>query len=443
MIARIETLEHRQLLDGSILFVRGADRSGGFIEATNDAQRTEQLADITNASTANGNHGWKQLHDLLVNEGYTVTQIIEPLEAGAPGTGQTTGAPIAFETMDLSQYDAIVMASNNAVYTQPQIDAIEAYIRNGGGVLFISDGNFGSNWRDAPDSDTQFLSRFGMAVNQDNGTYSLTRAGGDFVEPNHAILFDVDEFDGEGVSPIRIGTPPPDVTIRRIVAARGTTYDNNGANPADDYRGTQRPVDANDAALVLAKAGAGRIAAHFDRNTFFNTNGAGTDITRFDNAQLAKNLFRWVTDNDPPYVMSSDFQQSSPYVLTFRMSDNMDGTMTRDDFRVRNRRTGINLPGNQWTYSITEGNGYTDVTITIKSTAPLGPYQLRAERRTMADAAGNVRNGAIRYNFTLLPLARQAAETAQTTSPASAPQASATDDDSGDRTWLMSLFHDD
>src|SRR5688572_13558041 len=103
----LEPLERRQLMDGNILFVRGADRSGGFIEATNDAQRTEQLADINNASTAAGNHGWQRLRNLLQGQGYTVSQITEPLEGGAPSAGQTQGAPIAFESLDLTQYDAI------------------------------------------------------------------------------------------------------------------------------------------------------------------------------------------------------------------------------------------------------------------------------------------------------------------------------------------------
>ena len=53
-----EPLERRTLLAAPvILFVRGATRSGGFLEATSDAGRTEQLADINNTSTATGNHG--------------------------------------------------------------------------------------------------------------------------------------------------------------------------------------------------------------------------------------------------------------------------------------------------------------------------------------------------------------------------------------------------
>ncbi len=64
----------------SVLFIRGADRSGGFLEAGNDAERTEQLADISNNSTANGNHGWKELADFLRSRDFAVTQITESVE---------------------------------------------------------------------------------------------------------------------------------------------------------------------------------------------------------------------------------------------------------------------------------------------------------------------------------------------------------------------------
>ncbi|MEN0050532.1 MAG: T9SS type A sorting domain-containing protein, partial [Bacteroidota bacterium] len=36
-------------------------------------------------------------------------------------------------------------------------------------------------------------------------------------------------------------------------------------------------------------------AGHFDRNTFFNLNGAGTNINRLSNMQYAKNLINWLT----------------------------------------------------------------------------------------------------------------------------------------------------
>jgi hypothetical protein len=46
--------------------------------------------------------------------------------------------------------------------------------------------------------------------------------------------------------------------------------------------------------MIFVEKGNARIVGHFDRNTFFNLNGAGTDITRLDNAQLALNIFRYL-----------------------------------------------------------------------------------------------------------------------------------------------------
>ncbi len=274
-----------------LLFVRGADRSGGFLEAGNDAARTEQLADITNTSTSSPNRGWFELAEALRNDGFEVEQIIEPLAPTDPPTGQTAGAPVPFETLDLTQYAAIVLGSNNAVYEPAQIDAIEGYILAGGAVLFISDANFGGSWNDAPDSDQQFLDRFGLVMQQDRGTYALERAAGDFIVPDHPILAGVDSFDGEGVSPgVVPATDVQGVETTLLVRAKpgAQTRDNNG-NP-----GSSRPVGPADAALAIATAGEGRLAIHFDRNTFFNLGGAGTTINRLDNRTYALNLFNWL-----------------------------------------------------------------------------------------------------------------------------------------------------
>ncbi|MEM1305149.1 MAG: malectin domain-containing carbohydrate-binding protein, partial [Planctomycetota bacterium] len=184
-----------------VLFVRGADRSGGFLEAGNDTARTEQLADINNLATNNGNHGWGELRETLEAANFQVEQITESVEPGST-SGPTDGVHIDFELMDLSVYDAIVFGSNNAVYDTAAVDAVEAYVRGGGSTLFISDANFGGDWADASDSDQQFLDRFGLIMHQDQGTYSLFRSQGDYAVPDHPILTGVDRFDGEGVTPI-------------------------------------------------------------------------------------------------------------------------------------------------------------------------------------------------------------------------------------------------
>ncbi len=283
-----------------VLFIRGAERSGGFLEASNDAQRTEQLADITNGSTSNGNHGWKTLATTLGNNGFNVSQVKEPLRPGDPASGQTEGGPLNFTDasgdnyVNLEAYDVVVFGSNNAAYGTAAVDAVEAYIRGGGGAIFISDANFGDDWADASDSDDPFLSRFRLTVNQDRGTYSLRRDKGEFLAPDHPILDGVDRFDGEGVTPITVGENlPAGVNVDILANAKGQVRRNDG-NP-----GSSSSATAQDAALLAATIDQGRLIGHFDRNTFFNNNGAGTDITRFDNEQLAINMFTYAAVPEP------------------------------------------------------------------------------------------------------------------------------------------------
>lgn len=295
----------------SVLFIRGADRSGGFLEARDDDSRTEQLAGIENDSTSGGNHGWSQLRSALVQAGYLVSQISETAENKS---GPSQGIAVDLAALDLSQWEVIVFGSNNATYSQESVDALENWIRiEGGGALFISDGNFGGSWKDAPDSDQQFLSRFGLVVNQDLGTYTLQRSAGDFPSPDHPLLKDVNEFDGEGVSPFRLGAleVPMGTTLTRVAAAKGSTRQNNGTDPAAGYQGTARQVTTSDASLVAIDAGAGRAVGFYDRNTFFNQNGAGTNITRFDNLRLALNIFGWLSQRVEPVSPYRAFQQTN------------------------------------------------------------------------------------------------------------------------------------
>ncbi|QDS98108.1 malectin domain-containing carbohydrate-binding protein [Adhaeretor mobilis] len=303
-VSAIEVIGETQGGGERVLFVRGGDRTGGFLEANNDAGRTEQLADINNFETNGGNHGWGTLATTLQSAGMTVEQITEGVENSS---GPANGIHIDFESVNLAQYDAVVLGSNNAVYDTAAIDAVEQYIRTGGAVLFISDANFGGNWADAPNSDQQFLDRFGWTMNQDQGTYAVSRSAGEFDVPDHPIFDGVNTFDGEGVSPIVLGTPGTGVTEALLANAEGSTRVNTppfGSN----QQGNSRSVTANDAALTIAYVDQGRIAGHFDRNTFFNQNGAGTSIVRFDNSTYAVNLFSWLVGRFEP---NADFDNSS------------------------------------------------------------------------------------------------------------------------------------
>ncbi len=265
-----------------ILFIRGGDGTGGVVEATNRAERTEQLADITNESRVRGNHGWATLARTLRANGFEAEQVIEGPEEKP--------APIELDQLDLSRYAVIVFGSNNATYTDAQVEAFWKYIHAGGSALFISDANFGKTWQAAPNSDQRLLDRAGVVVNQDHGTYTVERGRGDFSQPDHPILKDVGKFDGEGVSPIQMPeTPPKGFTIKQLARAKDRTRVNE-----HDRQGQLRPVTPRDSSLLIVEHGRGRVACHFDRNTFFNLNGAGTSIERHDNKRYAINLFSWL-----------------------------------------------------------------------------------------------------------------------------------------------------
>lgn len=270
-----------------VLFIRGGSGTTGFLSGADD----ELASDITDDSTSSGNHGWGALATLLEANGFAASQLIEG-SAAAP-------APIDFNTLDLSEFQIIVLGSNNADYAPggdtARIDAIEDFVRGGGGLLCISDAHFGSSWSAASDSDQQFLNRFGIVINQDIDTYTSARASGDYLIADHPILTGIDEFSGQGVTAFSLGDEVPGVTRQIIVRAELDVRRNDSPSG-----GTIEAATANDGALVVALAGGGRVAGHYDPNTFFNANGAGTNLTKHDNADYALNLFTWLAGGTAP-----------------------------------------------------------------------------------------------------------------------------------------------
>ena len=275
-------------LGRSILFVRGADGTGGATEGGTPAQRTEQLSDVHNLLVVPGNHGYGYLKLLLEQDGFTVKQIVE------------SATPITLAI--LGPHRVVVLGSNNRPYTAAEVQALHDYLDLGGSTLFISDANWGSTWEAAPASDNTFLARYGVQVYQDAGQVpTMNRSEpGRYVIPDHPVLSgpdgvggtsDVAHYNGEGVSLFRITTGSSGYQAVPLVSAAGLLKRLN--NPTGQP-GALEPAIASDAAMVVVEKGDTRLVGHFDRNTFFNQNGAGTDLTRLDNAQLALNLFRFL-----------------------------------------------------------------------------------------------------------------------------------------------------
>jgi hypothetical protein len=275
-----------------ILFIRGGSGTGGLGVPNSD----DQLSDLFDFSTAAGNHGFGELGALLTADGFVVEQMIEgPI---------SNPAPVDLASLPIAQYSVIVFGSNNASYSASAALLVRHFVEAGGGALFISDSNWGLDYGYAPSSDQTFLDRLDLVMNQDYGTYTLSRAAGDFVingvdMGTHPILAgpdgivgtadDVNEFDGEGVSPATVTHLLPGVNPFVLAKAKDLIHVNDSSSS-----GSFRPPTRDDGALVVAQVGAGRIACTFDRNTFFNTNGQGTSLARYDNRQYAHNLFAWL-----------------------------------------------------------------------------------------------------------------------------------------------------
>jgi hypothetical protein len=160
-------------------------------------------------------------------------------------------------------------------------------------------------------------------------------------------------------------------------------------------------VNGRDASVVLVTAGAGRVAAFFDRNTFFNANGRGTDITKFDNRQLALNLFEWVADNTAPAVTAGTFTQGAPSEIRLTFNDNLAGTLTRDDIFLRNAITGDPIINRRWYTEITDSPDGTVLKVFVKGAQPPGQYWMQINPFRIQDDAGNFNRKRVRFNFTI------------------------------------------
>lgn len=272
----------------SVLFIRGADGSGGATEGGTKEQRTEQLSDITNTSTAAWNHGYGSLRALLAGDGFKVSQLIE--------------SSSAITLSMLQAHRVVVFGSNNKVYSAAEVKAFHDYVDRGGSALFISDANWGLTWEAAPASDNQFLGRYGAQVYQDSGQLPLMARSeqGRYLVSDHPALSgpdgagkksDVDRYNGEGVSLFRITSGSNGYQAVAMVSASGLL---KRLNDATGKPGALQKAGSGDAAMVFVEKGYARIVGHFDRNTFFNLNGAGTDLNKLDNAQLALNIFRYL-----------------------------------------------------------------------------------------------------------------------------------------------------
>lgn len=279
-----------------VLNIRGGENTGGLASGNEN-----ELSSFSDYSKADQNRGWGEFADLLKKTGFDPQEIREgKLKPGCEvQISVPCSDPIDFAGMDLAKYSVIIMGSNNSRYDKAAVDAVMQYIEQGGGIIFMSDGNFGRDYRAAPWSDQPFMDRFGLIMNQDNGYYPIKRSAGDFLIPSHPLLAGVDEFNGEGINPISFDKKISGIKVEIISKAktqvrRNANSDGTPIGGSNLGKGPLTNANENDASLISAEYGKGRAVFIYDRNCFFNDGAKTSSMAQVDNKKLVLNIMEWV-----------------------------------------------------------------------------------------------------------------------------------------------------
>lgn len=229
-----------------------------------------------------GGLGFSQFRDAILDLGYSPVEVLDD--------------NITLDGAVLDDYRVLVLSSNNRGFGPAEQQAVVDFVTAGGGLFVYSDSQFGFD--EGRDSDNDILQHFNMMVMHDNfaGVFTISQ----YTQAHE--LTDGITFKGEGVSLVRVLGPPA------VILA-----DCQGGNCV--LHPTDGPIQANDAALAVAEVGQGRVVVTFDRNTFFNPPGAGTNIAEVDNRAFAQRVITWLAG---PPIHPADFDE--------------DGDVDLDDF---------------------------------------------------------------------------------------------------------------
>ena len=192
----------------------------------------------------------------------------------------------------LAPVDVLILGSNQRRFTSAEAEALDNWVRSGGGLLAWSDSAFGGHWQQVGvDNDQGRLSnndltvQFGMYFMTDNGAgnYQIK-----IYKRDHFLNYNNRNggvhFRGEGVSPVRVAHPAELLAPMQEGGLGG------------DLRLNKRDGDLDpeiDAALAIAKVAEGRVVGVFDRNLFWNA-GEGTRLSHVDNREFTQRITAWV-----------------------------------------------------------------------------------------------------------------------------------------------------
>ena len=294
---------------GNVAYIHGDISEAGFTPASSATTGSTEPYDQM-LLTDTGDTGLSRFKTIVEEQGHTIEQYYDEATV--------------LDDIFLSDKDVIVFGLHQKIWSSAEKNALDSWLRQGGGMLIYSDSASGGFHRivGAQNSVGQMasnnlISAYGIEVmvDQANGAPRIAASTTASIAELRGLT-----LEAEGVSPIAFS--PDDDNLEVLIPYSGpirTTAGLTIENP--DY-----------AALALKPVGQGHIMALFDRQPIWN-NGNGANIQDGDNSAIFRILINFLAERP------DDAENLNPTVVidapneaeNFTLNDTVNITVTATD----------------------------------------------------------------------------------------------------------------
>jgi len=254
----------------SVAYIHGDVAADGTVPSGSAEPYDQMLLEDT------GRTGLSMFKNLVESQGHTISQHYDA----------NTDLTASF----LTSFDVVIFGLHQKIWSVSEKANLDTWLQAGGGVLIYSDsasgGRFNIVGAQNPVGQTvtnNLIAQYGMqvTVDQANGVKQTS-----VIDSSYSFLPTGLVLEGEGVSPVAVGTDPNVEILIPFNENVGKTQNITIANPS--Y-----------AALAISTVGQGHVTAMFDRQPMWN-NGPGSDIEEEDNAEVLRRLINFLAIRPTP-----------------------------------------------------------------------------------------------------------------------------------------------
>lgn len=284
-----------------IAYIYGSVSARGDIPANPGKEYHQMLLDDTDRT------GTSIFRDTVENAGFQIDQYYD--------------AETTLDASFLNQFDVIVFSLHQKIWSSSEKNALDTWLRNGGGMMIYSDSAAGGRGSSVGSDNTvgqtavnNLISQYGMEVTVDQAE---TVPAGYYTSDTSPLNIDGLVFEGEGFSPVIVDSNS-DVQVVLPYDEANWTGDGEGTTVKERVQNITIPEeDRLWACIALKNLGEGSIIATFDRQPMWNS-GPGANINDADNKEIVLNIIEYLAEDRSPAEgnPSVEFSSSSTLELT-------------------------------------------------------------------------------------------------------------------------------